>query len=359
MNSVLEKTIAHYNMEAHTPMIRAIVSLRGGDTAALGASRHDIGMPAAGPRVLIRLCGLFLILALLLPAMGVAQDDQGELLETRESKYNSIFVYQNGDFISMTFGHNKRIFTESVYNDKDDRDLPAVYTRFMTVPIAYVSDLSDIVEIGFGGGRTDWYLHKYLPRTQVTSVELDPDVVALAKKYFGIREEPDFSVTVQDGRLFLTSGVRLYDIILIDAYRGPFVPFHLLTKEFYEVVKSRLKPGGVVAQNVEPTTMLFDAAVVTVRSVFQNVDLYDAEGNVVIVAYDGLPRSKASLMASANEQQSRFGFKYPLPDMISQRRVLDRLPDAQVLTDDFAPVESLKAIERHNQRLDNLTTQYK
>jgi spermidine synthase len=303
--------------------------------------------------------GLFFALSLFTSLPTAAQDLQGKLLETRESKYNSIFIYQNGDFVSMTFGHNKRIFTESIYDTKDERDLPVVYTRFMTTPIAYVSDLSNIVEIGFGGGRTDWYLHKYLPETRVSSVELDPDVVALAKKYFGIREESNFSVTVQDGRLFLDNTVRLYDIILIDAYRGPFVPFHLLTKEFYEVVKSRLRPGGVVAQNVEPTTMLFDAAIATIKAVFENVDLYDGEGNVVIVAYDGPSRSEADLMASAEERQHQFRFKYSLPDLISQRQVLTRVPDAQVLTDDFAPVESLKAIERHNQKLDSLTAQAK
>lgn len=326
---------------------------------AAGTTHHDIGMRAACAGLLVKAGALFLVLAVLLPAIAVAQDYQGELLESRESKYNSIFIYKNGNLISMTFGHNKRIFTESIYDTKDDRELPAAYTRFMSVPVAYDNDLANILEIGFGGGRTAWYLHKYLPQTQVTSVELDPDVVALAKKYFGVNEERNFDVIVDDGRMFLKNNIRLYDVILIDAYRGPFVPFHLLTKEFYEVVKSHLKPGGIVAQNVEPTTMLFDAAVVTVKAVFQNVDLYDTEGNVVIVAYDGPLRSEADLMASANEKQARFGFKYPLPDMVSQRRVLAQLPKAQVLTDDFAPVESLKAIERHNQKLDSLTARAK
>jgi spermidine synthase len=229
----------------------------------------------------------------------------------------------------------------------------------MAVPVAYDNDVVNILEIGLGGGRTAWYLHKFLPETQVTSVELDPDVVALAKKYFGVHEEPNFDVIVDDGRMFLKNNIRSYDVILIDAYRAAFVPFHLLTKEFYEVVKSHLKPGGIVALNVEPTTILFDAAVVTVKAVFQNVDLYFAEGNVMIVAYDGPPRSEADLMASANQKQVRFGFKYSLPDMVSQRQVLAQLPKAQVLTDDFAPVESLKAIERHNQKLDSLTAQAK
>jgi len=288
-------------------------------------------------------------------APTLAQDFEGKLLDSQESKYNSIFIYQNGDLVSMTFGHNRRIFTESIFDTKDPRSLPVEYTRFMTVPVAYVNKPSDILEIGFGGGRTAWYLHEFLPNSQITSVELDPDVVALAKKYFGIRNDPHFNVVINDGRLFLNNNIRLYDFILVDAYRGPFVPFHLLTKEFYETVKNHLKPGGVIAQNVEPTTMLFDAAVVTVKAVFQNVDLYDAQGNVVMVGYDGPLRSESGLVASAKEKQARVDFKYPLPDLISQRRVLSRDPEAKVLTDDFAPVESLKAIERHNRKLDSLS----
>jgi spermidine synthase len=301
------------------------------------------------------ICGLLVSLVFSFSIVALGADYQNTLLESRESKYNSIFIYRNDDMVSMTFGHNKRIFTESVYDTKDPLDLPVEYTRFMTVIAAYVDDLSDVLEIGLGGGRTAWYLHTYLPSAHITTLELDPDVVALAKKYFAIREDSTYHIVVSDGRLYLNDNLRLYDAVLIDAYRGPFVPFHLLTKQFYEVVKSHLKPGGVVAQNVEPSTMLFDAAVVTVKSVFQNIDLYDAGGNVVMVAYDGPPRSQSDLIAAAKDKQVKFQFRYPLPELVAERRQVVRLPNANVLTDDFAPVEALKAVQRHNQKLDALS----
>ena len=191
----------------------------------------------------------------------------------------------------MNFGYNKKIYTESVYNKLDDRDLPVRYTRLMTVSLMYAGKISSILEIGFGGGRTAWYLHRFLPNVPITSVELDPVVIELAHKYFGINDEPNFRVVTQDGRVFLSNSKARYDIILIDAYRGPFVPFHLLTKEFYQIVKDHLAEGGVVAQNVEPSTMLFDSAVNTIHSVFPQVDLYPADGNVVTIAYDGAPRT--------------------------------------------------------------------
>ena len=289
-------------------------------------------------------------------AAAPAQDSRN-LLESKESLYNNIYVYEQPPYVSMTFGHNRRIYTESVYNTRDDRDLPVEYTRFMTASLMYAKDLHSVLEIGFGGGRTSWYLHRYLPNVQVTSVELDPTVVELARKYFGIKEEPNFQLVNRDGRLFLQESKEHYDLILIDAYRGPFVPFHLLTKEFYQIVREHLADGGVVAQNVEPSTMLFDSAVKTINAVFPQLDFYRADGNIVTVAYDGAERKPEDLAGVARDRDKAYGLRYSLLEMLSQRRhiqiaggnVID--PDAKVLTDDFAPVETLKNIERHNRKL--------
>src|SRR6516162_2272704 len=289
-------------------------------------------------------------------AASSAQDNRN-LLTSKESLYNNIYVYEDPPYRSMTFGHNRRIYTESMYNTGDDRDLPVDYTRYMTASLMYAKDVHAILEIGFGGGRTSWYLHRFLPKVQVTSVELDPAVLELAKKYFGIKEEPNFQVVNRDGRLFLSESKERYDIIMIDAYRGPFVPFHLLTKEFYQIVKDHLADGGVVAQNVEPSTMLFDSAVKTINAVFPQLDFYKAGGNIVTVAYDGAERKAEDLAGVAGERDKAYALRYHLADMLAQRRriqiddgkVID--PNAKVLTDDFAPVETLKSIERHNRKL--------
>ncbi len=296
-------------------------------------------------------------LAALLSVAAASAQDTRHLLESKESLYNNIYVYEQAPYRSMTFGHNRRIYTESVYNTRDELDLPVDYTRFMTASVMYAKDVRSILEIGFGGGRTAWYLHRSLPKVQVTSVELDPTVLELAKKYFGIKEEPNFHVANRDGRLFVQESKERYDIILIDAYRGPFVPFHLLTKEFYQLVKDHLAEGGVVAQNVEPSTMLFDAAVKTIHSVFPQVDFYEAGGNIVMVGYLGDERKPEDLAAIAQERDKEFGFRYKLAEMLAQRKRIDidggQVIDAnaKVLTDDFAPVEALKSIERHNRKL--------
>src|ERR1700753_53093 len=106
-------------------------------------------------------------------AVAQAQDTRN-LLESKESLYNNIYVYEQPPYRSMTFGHNRRIYTESVYNTRDERDLPVDYTRFMTATLMYAKDVHSILEIGFGGGRTSWYLHRSLPNVPVSSVEIDP-----------------------------------------------------------------------------------------------------------------------------------------------------------------------------------------
>jgi hypothetical protein len=96
--------------------------------------------------------------------------------------------------------------------------------------------------------------------------------------------------------------------------------------------------------------MLFDSAVATIKSVFDHVDFYEGRGNIVIIAYNGRERDRADLLRIAAERQARYDFRYDLPRILERR--FDPPYDAskEALTDDFAPVEYLKAVERHNQR---------
>ena len=278
--------------------------------------------------------------------IGAAAND---LLEKRESLYNNIYIFGDKDSVSMTFGQNKRYYTESSMKLSDPGGLTVDYTRYMTLGVAYPPKVERILEIGLGGGRTVSYLTASLPDTGILAVELDKDVVDLAKKYFKFQETARLRTVVSDGRAYLLKNSDKWDVILIDAYRGPFVPFHLLTKEFYTLVKSRLNPGGVVVQNIEPSTMLFDSATATLNSVFPSVDLYDGGGNVVAVGYEGRSLTQADLLARAAKVQERYKLRYDLRSMAAQLRVLGR-PTGKVMTDDFAPVETLRAIEQKNEK---------
>ncbi len=287
-------------------------------------------------------------LPVLFARSAMAQDER--VIEFRESKYNSIYVMREGSLVGMIFGVNRRLFTESLYNPADPKELPVVYTRYMTAALAYPPTLTNALEIGLGGGRTASYLSRHMGAAlNLTCVELDPEVIAMAKKHFGVVETPNLKLVAKDGRSFLRETKDRYDLVMVDAYRGTFVPFHLLTKEFFTLLKSRLKPGGVAAQNIEPTTMLYDSAIATLKSVFDQVETYEADGNVVAIAYDGPVKPNADLASRSAALQAKYQFRHPVPDLLNRRRIVSTA-GAKVLTDDFAPVESLKATERHNDK---------
>ena len=127
-----------------------------------------------------RLGIVLMALVMALRAAASAQEGYGKLVESRESLYNNIYIYRQGDLLSMTFGYNRDIYTQSMLDTRDDRDLPVPYTRYMTATLMYRPKVNSILEIGFGGGRTSWYLHRFLPSAHVTAVELDPTVIELA-----------------------------------------------------------------------------------------------------------------------------------------------------------------------------------
>lgn len=320
-----------------------------------------IARPGGGARsaVLIGIVGLAVVGAVVAflfwqrddPHAALAAGSEPGVIAQVESLYNDIYVYRrpNGFYV-LSFGAERLRYTESVVNPEDEFDLPVYYTQSMTAGLAYAPKLESAAIIGLGGGRTAWYHHKSVPELEMTAVELDPAVAEIADRFFSVREEDNFDVEILDGRMWLARNEdRKFDIIMVDAYRGPFVPFHLLTREFYELVSERLNPGGVVVQNVEPSTMLFDSAVATIASAFDNLVFFEGQGNIVILAYDGPPKDDAEIERLAVGRQAQYGFRYPLPEILT-RRYMPEIGTTEPLTDDFAPVEYLKAIERHNEK---------
>jgi spermidine synthase len=88
------------------------------------------------------------------------------------------------------------------------------------------------------------------------------------------------------------------------------------------------------------------------REAFPNLEFFPADGNIVVVAYDGEARPMAQIQQAAQALQDRYRFRYPLPELLTARRSLGEQVQGRVLTDDFAPVEALRAMERHNRKWD-------
>lgn len=273
-------------------------------------------------------------------------------LERIDSEYNTVFVEKRGSQIGLFFGYRRNRYTESVIDLQQPKALAVPYTRYMTAALAYhPGPVAKIALVGLGGGRTINYLIDSLPGASAEVAELDAAVVDVAARYFGAEPNERLKIRTMDGRIFLQRSKDRFDLILLDAYRGPFVPFHLTTQEFYRLVQERLAPGGIVAQNVEPTTMFFDSAYATMASVFDQVDMIEAHGNIVLIAYAGPRLSDEALADQAAAIQARDRLPYDLRELVKAREEVGRLGKPTILTDDFAPVESLHTIERHNEKM--------
>jgi spermidine synthase len=258
-----------------------------------------------------------------------------------ETEHNDIFVTKRGAHLTMSFQLKGWDYTESVVNLSDPDELPIRYTQVMTLATIYPPAPSKILMLGLGGGSISTYLGRALPEAEITTVELDPGVIGAAKKYFGVVETARMRYRAGDARVFLNRNTELYDLILIDAYRGGYVPFHLLTREFYTLLKQRLTPGGAIASNVHDGTKLYAATVRTLADVFPTLDLYSTGlGEVIAVATAAPALGRDMLAARAAALQERHRFRYPLPPML--QRLINRPPEAtkaDLITDDFAPAD--------------------
>jgi predicted membrane-bound spermidine synthase len=258
-----------------------------------------------------------------------------------ETEYNDVFISKRQNQLVMSFQVKGWDYTESVTNLADPDDLPLRYAQVMTIATIYPDVPKKILMLGLGGGSISTYLGRFMPEAAVTTVEIDPGVITAAKSYFGLRETDRMRYRAGDGRVVLNRNDELYDLILLDAYRGGYVPFHLLTREFYTLVKQRLAPGGAAAFNVHDGSKLYASTVKTLGEVFPALDLYPTGIGEVIAVATTAPLDKTTLERRAVVLQERHGFRFPLPQLLQRR--LDK-PQAQatngdLITDDFAPAD--------------------
>lgn len=269
-----------------------------------------------------------------------------------ETAYNDVFITKRRHQLVMSFQLKGWDYTESVSNLLDPDDLPLRYAQVMTIATIYPETARKILMLGLGGGSISTYLGRFMPEAAITTVEIDPDVITAAKTYFGLRETERMRYRAGDGRVFLTRNDELYDLILLDAYRGGYVPFHLLTREFYTLVKQRLTPGGAAAFNVHDGSKLYASTVKTLGEVFAALDLYPSGVGEVIAVAGASPLDPRTLERRAATLQDRHGFRFPLPQILRRRLEQPRLQAANgdVITDDFAPADVYDVIGKDARR---------
>ncbi len=188
--------------------------------------------------------------------------------------------------------------------------------------------------IGLAGGTTARDLLLQFPNIEIDGVEIDGELVDIAKAYMDL--SPKVRVAVEDGRRFLSRTSERYDLIYIDAYRDLYIPEHLSTVEFFRTAAEHLMPGGVLAINMltyREEDSLAKALAQTLTAVFPTVDTVrsDSAMNVLIFARCH-PRGMTNPVRRAETL-----FRIPDPraqDTVSRMQPYDPLPDLSVFTDD-------------------------
>ncbi len=153
-------------------------------------------------------------------------------------------------------------------------------------------------------------------------VELDPDVVSLAKEYCGFEEDARLRVFVDDGRDFIEAGSGGYDVIILDSFDTDFIPAHLTTLEFVSEVKNALAPEGIAIANVwgRAANPLYASMLLTYQAAFEDVYILDvpAPGTKLFVALQHRQKmTRETLLQKACEISRLHGFRYDLSDTIA------------------------------------------
>jgi hypothetical protein len=212
------------------------------------------------------------------------------------------------------------------------------WDMFLTLPALIGRTPREAVMIGNAGGTTGRAFGALFPGTRYDGVELDPAVTAVGRRYFGLGDNRNERVFTADGRPWLQASGRRFDLIMVDAYRQPYVPFYLTTQEFFRLVRDRLQPDGAVALNITTLpgdTTLADDIAGTLATVFPVVvTWHPLIYNELVV---GLPE-KVSLRALRGRLMAAGGPVRPLTRLFAEtlRRAA---PSEDPWTDDDAPVE--------------------
>ncbi len=247
-------------------------------------------LPAGAPVLL-----LLAPLPPILPARGA--------IAQRESPYNYLQVVGVGDarLLIVDWGAFS-VYAPGQFRTGEYYDYLLLAPLLRPVPAK--EWLHDVLIIGLGSGTASKQITQVYGPLSMDGVEIDPAIVALGREHFAMNE-PNLRVHVTDGRAFLGTSDKQYDWVIVDAYQGSDIPFHLVTKEFFGQVRDHLRPGGVLSINIAWWTPddpeLLERIASTVRTAFPSVyavtGISDQSGAVLLAGC--ADSSPVNLVASA------------------------------------------------------------
>ena len=223
----------------------------------------------------------FVVIALFLGLASIPTTEDPQVIDRSESVYNSITVKDDGVRIDLEVNEGRVIQSRS-YHDPDR--LPVdVWSLYLTADFFSTPKPNKrVLFLGVGAGSAAVYYHRYFPGYSLVGVEIDPEIIAMGKAYFGLG---DFPIRIEntDARRFLQGTSDRFDIIIADAFAFPYLPAHLSTVEFMGLVRSRLAEGGVALFNVgryQDHREVVDSIVTTGLQSFAYAYAYDLDNDM-------------------------------------------------------------------------------
>ncbi|WP_215309380.1 spermidine synthase [Polynucleobacter sp. Adler-ghost] len=228
-------------------------------------------------------------------------------------------VTQDRDGIrTLRFGKNGP--RQSVVKPGDLNYLGLPYIKSATIGLAFTEHIDRILVIGVGGGSIPMFLHKHYPSVHIDVVDIDPQIIALAKQYFNFAENRSLISHAQDGRTFVENVQKPYDLIFLDAFTAAGIPKHLATKEFLLAMKNALNASGAIITNMWSTVTanpLYKPMLRTYQEVFHEVYTLRVPkaGNKVVIA---LPIIKKVTLNGLAEHAQQISVQKTLPFDLSE-----------------------------------------
>lgn len=282
-----------------------------------------------------------LALVIFLPALSKTSLPADVMLET-ESVYNQIRLVDRQEAVYLTLNSNKLYLINSAYIKQGTLFDFSLIDLFNFGPV--ITPVKNLLILGMSGGASVRQHRQFSPSTQIDAVEIDPKIIAIAKNNFGVGESENLKIWQADARPFLAASKKQYDMIEVDLFQGsPYIPFYVLTQEFFQSVFSHLSDAGIVMMNIYAPARheLIQPVLATLASVFPSVYSVSIHGrNFVVMA------SRASL--SEQEIKDKISGAKISPDLKSAGNYfLEHIAKYQndkktpIFTDDWAPVEAI------------------
>jgi predicted membrane-bound spermidine synthase len=270
----------------------------------------------------------------------------GQVYET-ESAYNYIQVLEFSGTRYLRLNEGQGIHSE--YNP-DSLDYGGPWQQFLVGPFFYPGRdpqaVGRIAILGLAAGTTARQAAAVFPGVVIDGYEIDPQIVEVGRVYFGM-DMPNLNVFVQDGRWGLEHSAARYDLICVDAYRPPYIPPHLTTREFFQIAADHLAVDGVLAINVGRAPgdrSLIDGLATTIRTIFPSVYVMDIPGTFNSLLYATLQPTQAGDLSANLSRLAAEPQVHPLlldSLALTLANLQPEPAETVVFTDDLSPIEWL------------------